>query len=66
MVGVQGFEPYTLNWSRRWDSNSRSPAPKAGALSRTKLHRVYTSLCMAKLHLRIYYEHTHDALDIVE
>ena len=26
-------------WSRKWDSNSRSPAPKAGALSRTKLHR---------------------------
>jgi hypothetical protein len=29
------------NWSRGWDSNSRSPAPKAGALSRTKLHRVW-------------------------
>ncbi len=25
-------------WSGKWDSNSRSPAPKAGALSQTKLH----------------------------
>ncbi len=27
-----------LNWSGKWDSNSRSPAPKAGALNQTKLH----------------------------
>lgn len=26
-----------LDWSGKWDSNSRSPAPKAGALSQTKL-----------------------------
>ena len=66
LVGVQGFEPYTLNWSRWQDSNLRHPAPKAGGMNQTILHRVYTSLCMAKLHLRIYYEHTHDALGIVE
>jgi hypothetical protein len=26
-----------LDWSGKWDSNSRSPAPKAGALNQTKL-----------------------------
>ena len=32
------FLQHFLNWSGKWDSNSRSPAPKAGALSQTKLH----------------------------
>ena len=43
MVGVQGFEPYAPIWSRWQDSNLRHPAPKAGGMNQTILHRVYTS-----------------------
>ena len=39
------YATVTIVWSRGWDSNSRSPAPKAGALSRTKLHRECMVLC---------------------
>ena len=61
MVGVQGFEPYSPNWSRWQDSNLRHPAPKAGGMNRTILHRVYTSQYTAIPRLRIYYVHTNDA-----